>query len=255
MESEPSDAQIYADPVNPLFEQSTIVVTGAGQGIGRAISIELARVFHRPMWLVSRSKDPLLETADHCREAGSTEIRTTVCDLSSPEQLEGLDRPPGLPPIGIMVHNAGSFLLRTAEATEESELTRQWMLHARAPIELTRRFLPELRELDRGLLVYIGSDAVVRGKPGHAAYASSKQALHGWVSSLRRELEETCIAATLVHPGQVLTHSWEGVDVDPDELADAEDLARLVAVLPTLSSRTVVSELYLGPQRGERSPD
>lgn len=241
--------------MSTLFEHSTVVVTGAGRGIGRAVALQLARTFHRPMWLVSRSEEPLEETAARCREEGGALVRTTVCDLSSPEHLTALVRPSDLPPIGMMVHNAGSFLLRVAETTDESELMRQWNLHARAPIEWTRRFLPELRRLDRGLLVYIGSDAVVRGKPGHAAYASSKQALHGWVSSLRRELEETRIAATLIHPGQVLTHSWEGVDVDPDELASAEDLARLLATLPTLSSRTVVSEIYLGPQRGERSPD
>ncbi|MGM0506162.1 MAG: SDR family NAD(P)-dependent oxidoreductase [Bacteroidota bacterium] len=237
------------------FEQSAIVVTGAGRGIGRAVAVHLARTFHRPMWLISRSEKPLEETVARCREEGSSLVRSTVCDLSSTDQLSGMDRPADLPPIGMMIHNAGSFLLRTAEATDESELTRQWILHARAPIELTRRFLPELRSLDRGLLVYIGSDVVLRGKPGHAAYASSKQALHGWVSALRRELEETRIAATLIHPGQVLTHSWEGVNVEPDELASAEDLARLLAILPTLSPRTVVSEIYLGPQRGERSPD
>ncbi|MEX0593928.1 MAG: SDR family oxidoreductase [Balneolaceae bacterium] len=255
MASKPADPQIHADSVNSTFEHSTIIVTGAGRGIGRAAALNLARTSRQPMWLISRSEEPLEETAALCRDEGSEKVRTSVCDLSSPEQVSALERPSDLPTIGMMVHNAGSFLLRTAEATDATDLTRQWNLHARAPIEMTRRFLPELRSLDRGLLVYIGSDAVVRGKPGHAAYASSKQALHGWVSALRRELEETSVAATLVHPGQVLTHSWEGVDVDADELASAEDLARLLALLPTLSPRTVVSEIYLGPQRGERSPD
>lgn len=236
------------------FTESTIVVTGAGQGIGRAISLELATQVDRPLWLISRSREPLEETAQLCRQYQKRHVATSVCDLSNPEQLRDLERPERLPTLGMMVHNAGSFLYKPALETTEEELRSQWNLHALAPIELTRRFLPELHTLDRGLLVYIGSEVVRMNKSGHAAYASSKQALSGWVGSLREELRSTQIAATLIHPGQTFSQSWEGANVDPDQLADPADIARMVAELPKLTSRTVVSELWIGPQRGQRPP-
>lgn len=77
-------------------------------------------------------------------------------------------------------------------------------------------------------LFTIGSIAADHWPLEMAAYALSKASLHAWHRGIRKELMEQDIDTVLIIPGGTFTSSWDGIDIDPDELLAPEDIAQLV---------------------------
>lgn len=236
-------------------DSSTVIITGASRGIGRAIALAFARLTSHSLWLIARRQDVLDKTADDCLRSGASRVVTTSCDLSSPDEIDQLSFPEQLPSPGILVNNAGSFLLKSLGETSREEFEEQWRLHTLAPFLCTSKWIPLMRDGGRGLIVMIGSVGSLYGQERSGAYASSKHALLGLARSFREELKQTSIAVTTILPGQTESDSWNGVDVDPEELIDPGDIGELIVTLGRLTSRTVVEEIRINPALGERSPD
>lgn len=244
------------------FDKSTVVITGASRGIGREIALEFARSTGHSLLLMGRDREALERTMRECRELASgmdpaeeRQFSIFDVDLLDSGALEQFRFPDGLPLPGVVVNNAGYFLLKTLEETSVQEFEEQWQLHVRAPFQLIKALLPLMRRLERGLIVNLASLSALEGRGHCGAYSSSKHALLGLTRSLRLELMKSPIAVTAVNPGQTWSTSWDGIDVDPDELIDPVDLGRLIVLLSRMSPRTVVEEIQLRPQRGDRSPD
>src|SRR5690625_1197259 len=188
------------------FEKSTVVITGAGRGIGREISLAFARSTGHALLLLGRNEGRLQEVRDECLEARSSRlsdsagsVETTVCDLRDSRQVDAFRLPAALPDPGVLVHNAGSFLLKTLAETSLEEFEEQWQVHARGPFQLTSRLLPRLHRQERGLIINICSLGGLQGQPESGAYSSSKHAMLGWSRSLRQELVGTSIAVTAIN--------------------------------------------------------
>lgn len=252
MESQPADTQVHA---NSMSDSSTVIITGASRGIGRDIALAFARGSSHSLWLIARRQKELDKTADDCLHSGAPQVLTTSCDLSKPDEVEHLSFPEELPPPYILINNAGSFLLKPLEETSRAEFEEQWRLHTLAPFLCTRKWIPMMRKAGQGLIVMIGSVGALQGQERSGAYASSKHALLGLARSFREELKGTSVAVTTILPGQTESDSWNGVEVDPEELIDPRDIGELIVTLGRLSSRTVVEEIRINPALGERSPD
>lgn len=237
------------------FRKSTVVITGASRGIGKRIALGFAQLTDHALFLIARDKSLLEETEQECIEAGCELIESAVCDLTDPKQIEILKLPGRLPHIGILINNAGTFLLKPLSETTPEEFRDQWDINAFAPFLLTRKLLPILKKHERGLIVNICSMSALKGNSHSGAYASSKHALLGYSRSLRLELTNSNIAVTAINLGQTMSTSWEGIEVDPSELIDPDDVASLIITLSRMSPRTVAEEIILKPQKGERSPD
>lgn len=237
------------------FPTSTVVITGASRGIGRQIALGFARDTAHALMLIARDSSALDKTRRDCMDAGCKYVETAVCDLTVPEQIQALKLPEGLPGVGIVVNNAGTFLLKPLAETTSGEFRHQWEINAMAPFLLTQKLLPDLLQQDRGLVVNIGSVGALSGQPQSGAYSSSKHALLGFSRSLRLELRDTSVAVTTINLGQTMSTSWEGVEVDPTELIDPPDVAGLIVSLARMSSRSVAEEITLRPQKGDRKPD
>lgn len=237
------------------FAESTVVITGASRGIGREIALAFARRTDHSLWLLARDRERLQETAAECRRSGFPNVKIQPVDLTDPDQVERLTPPESLPDPGIVIHSAGYFLLKPLQETGSEEFRRQWMLHTEAAFGLDRKLLPVLKQRERGLIVHIASSGALRGQPRSGAYSSSKHALLGYSRSLRRELLPSRVAVTALNLGQTWSHSWQGVDVEPEELIDPGDVGTLLVQLSKFSPRTVAEEIVLAPQHGRRSPD
>jgi short-subunit dehydrogenase len=219
------------------FHISTVVITGASRGIGRQIALGFARETAHALMLIARDSSALDQAGRDCMEAGCKNVETAVCDLTVPEQIQALEMPAGLPGVGVLVNNAGTFLLKPLAATTPGEFRRQWEINAMAPFLLARKLLPDLLQQERGLVVNISSVGALSGQPQSGAYSSSKHALLGFSRSLRLELRDTSVAVTTINLGQTMSTSWEGVEVDPGELINPSDVAGLIVSLTRMSSR------------------
>jgi short-subunit dehydrogenase len=233
-----------------LYSESSVVITGASQGIGRCIAVTFAKHTDRPLLLLARNKKNLEITKNQCIEAGSRCVEIIDCDLTKSSESSKIVLPEGFAGPAILINNAGSYLYKTLEETSEAEFHHQVNVNLFSAVNTVQRFLPGLRKLERAIIINICSVGALKGLGDSGAYAASKHALLGYTRSLREELKDTGIAVTAVNLGQTHSTSWEGSNINTDRLIDPVDLAMLLISFTNLSERSLVEEIILQPQGG-----
>ncbi|MGR9166894.1 SDR family oxidoreductase [Rhizobium leguminosarum] len=175
------------------------LVTGATSGIGRA-TVGKLREMGLTVYAVGRNAEALEELA---RESGAKPVRADVRDTAEiVKQLHGTD-------VDILVNNAGILSTRaTFSEIEPSEIDAMIDINLKAPMHLTRAFLPAMVERKRGHLIYIGSSGGQAPYPNMAAYGPSKAGLSLFCDNLRCDLLGTSVRVTEVVPGRVQTELY-----------------------------------------------
>jgi len=202
--------------VRPILEgelmdlkNASILITGAGSGIGEALALRLAE--HSPrLTLVGRRQQPLDDLADRVRELGG-EAHVVTADLTEPGAPETVVAAAHAEfgGIDVLVNNAGNVRAGRLEAIEESEVVAQVALNLTAPILLTRAALPSLRESGGGLVVSISSGIGLIAMPFYATYAATKAGVAHFGEALRRELYGEGVHVLTVYPGATSTPMME----------------------------------------------
>lgn len=182
----------------------TALVTGASSGIG----LELARVLAREgcnLILVARSKGRLeVLSAELEREYGIT-ARVIPADLSRPEAVRALYDQTRDVQVDVLVNNAGfgahGNFAESDWATESSML--QVNIHALT--ELTRLYLPAMKQRGRGEILNVASTAAYQACPGMAVYGATKAYVLSFTEALAVELRGTGVTVTALCPGATRT--------------------------------------------------
>jgi 3-oxoacyl-[acyl-carrier protein] reductase len=204
------------------------VVTGAGGGIGRATSLELARR-GLDLALVGLTEATLRATAELLLPTG-VRAHVAVADVGVAEEVrraaEGILAAIGTP--RVVVHNAGIAGRKAPiEETTEAEWDAVMATNLRGPFLVTRALLPAMRAAGAGRFVTIGSISSTLGSPGMAPYSASKWGVVGFTKSLAEELRGSGLQAMAVLPGSVDTPMVK-VGGFPPQMSP-EDVARVVA--------------------------
>jgi short-subunit dehydrogenase len=182
------------------YAEKSIVVTGASQGIGKALCLELAR--QRPrLVLAARDEAALGEVAAACRERGAEAhvVPTDVTDVEACRRLidRAVEAGGG---VDVLVNNAGIGLLaRLDEVSDLSVYERLMQVNFLGSVYPTSFALPHLKA-SRGQVVAVSSLAGLTGVPGRTGYAATKHAQVGFFDSLRVELRASGVAVTVVAP-------------------------------------------------------
>ena len=203
------------------------LVTGAGTGIGRAISLRLAELGARVTG-VGRRQEQLAETA---RLAGDAfEWRSLdVRDGAAVEELVA-----GIAQLDLLVNNAGGQFVAAADAISDRGFAAVLDLNLTAVARLVELARPLLAQRG-GVVVNLSLSAADRGIPGLAHSATARASVAGLTAQLARDWRGDGIALYCLAPGTVLT---DGVR---DEL-DAAALERVLAATP-LGRDTTVAEV------------
>jgi len=184
---------------------SSIVVTGASQGIGRAVSVHLAARGAR-LTLAARDVEALEQVAALCRRRGG-EARSVATDVSQPTDCERLVREAvaAWGRLDGLVNNAGiDMIARFDEVTDLQLFERLMRVNYLGYVYPTWFALPQLKR-SRGRLVAVSSLAGMTGVPTRTGYAASKHAVFGFFDSLRIELAGSGVSVTVVAPDFVLS--------------------------------------------------
>jgi short-subunit dehydrogenase len=187
------------------YANRTIVVTGASQGIGRALCLAVAP--QRPrLVLAARDEARLGEVAEECRAAGAETlvVRADVAIEADCQRIVAgaVARFGGL---DVLVHNAGiSMWSRFDEVRDLSIYETLMRVNYLGCVYLTHHALPHLKRA-RGQIVAVSSLAGLTGVPTRTGYAASKHAVFGFFDSLRIELEGTGVSVTVVAPDFVVS--------------------------------------------------
>jgi short-subunit dehydrogenase len=236
------------------YENSSVLITGASQGIGRSIALSFAAATERPLILLARSKENLQETADLCRHAGSSRLHIAVCDATDSEAMMDLSLPDEIPSPGLIINNAGSYLYKTLSETTNEEFHHQIDVNLFTAVNTVNRFLPDLKKMDRALIINICSVGSLRGLAESGAYSAAKHAVLGYTRSLRDELKKTDIGVTAINLGQTHSSSWDESTMPPEKLINPTDVAQILVAISHLSPRTLVEEITIQPQHGRVAP-
>jgi NAD(P)-dependent dehydrogenase (short-subunit alcohol dehydrogenase family) len=178
---------------------STALVTGAGNGLGRAISRHLAGAGARVV-LVGRGASRLDELA---RELGD-QARVAVCDVSSEREVAALATSLATEEVSILVNNAGiPGPVKGLAEIDASEWDEVFAVNVRGPFLLCRAFLPAMVSRGAGSIINIASVTGKRPLPGRTPYAASKMALIGLTATLAWEVGPLGILVNSLSPGPV----------------------------------------------------
>lgn len=187
----------------------TVVVTGGGTGIGRAVARRFVESGDT-VTIVGRRREVLERAAV---ELGPT-VRPLVCDLADPDAVEALLRqlPSG---IDVLVNNAGSR--ESTVGAGPHALVARWRgdfeRNVLTAVLLTESVRDRLTP-GQGRVVTVSSIAALRGA---GSYGASKAALHAWNHSLAAQLGASGITANVVAPGTVAGTEFFGDRLDEPE--------------------------------------
>ena len=223
----------------------TAVVTGAASGIGRAISLSLARRGCH-LALADVNETGLAETA---QLAAATGVRITrhLLDVADPAAVAAF--PAAVtevhPGVDLLVNNAGVALGGTFEEVSEEDFEWLFAINFWGVVRLTRVFLPMLKASDDGRIVNLSSVYGLVAPPGQTAYAASKFAVRGFSIALGHVLRETTIGVTVVHPGGVATAIADNARVPKDKPEDEvaqgrEEMNRMLRLPPETAGEIIV---------------
>ena len=202
------------------FTGKTVVITGAGSGIGQALAVAMAREGAR-LALIDRDPEGLAETM---RLTQSADTQIHVLDVADRETVFAMAGRIAAEagPADVVINNAGvSSSGRILDYTDE---TLEWTIGVNlwGVIHGVRAFLPQLLTRPEAALVNVSSVFGLLGVPGQAAYCASKFAVRGFTEALRQEMRGTPVTVTLVFPGGVRTgiarHSRSDFPLPPDIL-------------------------------------
>ncbi len=216
-----------------------IILTGASEGIGRALALELAARGAR-LALAARDRDRLESLAQECRARGGDAVAVPT-DVTNTQDLEWLvaETLKAFGGIDAVVHNAGITMWSRFDALADLSIFERVMeVNYHAPVRLTALTLPHLRE-SRGLIVAVASLAGLTGVPERSAYSGSKHAMVGFFDSLRIELAGSGVDVSVIAPDFVVSEIHKraiGPDGEPlgtspmkqSKIMTAEECARQI---------------------------
>lgn len=236
------------------FSEKVIVITGASEGIGRALSLALAP--QKPkMVLAARNEDRLDELKKEIESLGGQAL-VTPTDITSEEACKNLIEAAVSTwgGIDVLVNNAGRTMWTTLEDLKDISIIEQLIrVNYLGAAYCTYYALPYLKA-SKGRIATISSVTGLTGVPTRTAYSASKHALFGFFDSLRIELIGTGVTVTMIAPDFVLSEMHrravgsDGTPLDAspmqeDKIMTAEDCAAMIVKAIENRDRLLITSL------------
>ena len=227
--------------------EGMIIVTGASSGIGLATSqllleqgyqvLGIARDFSKLAYSHPQFHQHRLDLAQCDSLAGK--MQALLAEISPP--IRGLVSCAGVAKVG--------YLEQLSVADIQLVMNTNFLSNA----IVSRALLPRLKTQSQNSdIVFIGSEAALRGSREGSIYCASKFALRGFSQALREECGKSPVRVGLVNPGAVRTNFFDDLHYEPGEGAAnaiaAEDVARIVLNIIQTRPGTVWDEVNLSPQ-------
>ena len=181
----------------------TILITGAGSGLGRAMSTCLAREGHSIV-ATDLHLETAKETAKQVEAEGGT-ARAFALDVTSEQSVQGLLTALGDSSVDVLLNNAG---LQFVAGIDEYPLEKWDLLMnvmVRGTFLMSRAVLPGMRARNFGRIVHIGSIHSCIASPFKSAYVSAKHALLGFSKTLALETGGWDITSNTICPAYIRT--------------------------------------------------
>jgi NAD(P)-dependent dehydrogenase (short-subunit alcohol dehydrogenase family) len=194
--------------VFPSLKDRVVIITGAGQGIGRVFAKAFALAGARVV-IAERNEKTAASVATEILKASGQALAITT-DVGDPASIAEMielvedeyDR------IDVLINNAGIFStleMRPFDQIPLEEWEQVLRINLTGPFLCARAVLPAMRRAKWGRIINIGSGAVRLGRPNYLHYIAAKSALMGMSLSMARELGPDNITVNAILPGATFT--------------------------------------------------
>lgn len=229
------------------MKNRTVVITGAGGGIGRAVAEKLAQCGVKIVLLGGHNIAKLEETEKIV--AKYTSCLVLPGDLTSPEFLdESIEKTVEVcGGIDILINNAGVAQSTPFEDVSLEEYDKIMAVNVRVPFMLMQKCLPYLKKSSYAAIVNIASIVSHAGYPLQSIYSASKHALLGLTKSVAAEYYQQGIRVHAIAPGGVYTDMVKvsRPDLKPDGMIMPEDIAEIVHFMLANRTNAVIDEILV----------
>lgn len=206
----------------------TILITGGGSGIGRAMA-EALHVRGARVIIAGRRRDALEAVA-----AANPGMAFDTLDVEDPASIEAFAARviEAHPDLNVLVNNAGIMVAEdlTAEPVDLSVAEQTLAINLLGPIRLTAALLPHLKSRASATVVNVTSGLAFVPLAATPAYSATKAALHSWSQSLRAQLAGTSVKVLEWAPPAVATDLMPGHAENPNSMPLADFTAESLAL-------------------------
>lgn len=224
------------------------IITGAGRGIGKAISLSLAKHGSNVI-LAARTESQIEKVAEEAKSFGIDAIPVKV-DVSKEYEVKSMvkkvvDR---FGKIDILVNNAGVGYALPITETGEKDWDLMMNINAKGTFLCSREVLKEMiKRKIHGTIINIASAAGKKGYVNQSAYCASKFAVVGFSKVLSMEGKKFNIKVHVICPGGVNTEFIKNIrpDIEPSTLIQVEDIANTVLFLLSTREQIVIDEISI----------
>ncbi len=239
--------------IERYFSGKTAAISGAGDGIGRALSQRLnAAGCH--LWLSDINPEKLAKTCASLDDARGR-VTSRVVDCGQRHALfswaEAVSADTNR--LDALFNNAGvGYGARFADSSEENF---EWLIDINfwGVVHATRAFLPLLTQAERGHLVNLSSIFGMVGIPTQSAYNAAKFAVRGFSEALQAEYMDSNLFVSSVHPGGVQTNIARSARTDGESnMANADERDQHFRRLAKTTPERAAEIILRGTARGKR---
>ena len=222
------------------LKDKVALVTGAGQGIGKAIALKLAA--EGATVVINDISPSAKEAADEIKASGGQAI-SILADVSSADDVSKMIEQAisQYGRIDILVNNAGITRDSLAMRMPEEDWDKVLAINLKSVFLCTRAVVRNMLKQRSGRIISIASVIGLIGNPGQANYASAKAGIIGFTKAIAKEVASRGITANAIAPGFIDTEMTKGLSEDQRQeyikniplgrLGTPEDIAEAVAFL------------------------
>ncbi len=222
----------------------TVLITGCSSGIGRAIGRKLLGKNHLVLGVSRNCAQFNVDLQEFIP------LEMDLGDLATlPRHIKSLRT--AFPDIDAVVFAAGTGRFGSLEEFSIAHIQELITVNFTGQAVLARELLPGLKKKNRSDMIFIGSEAALKGSRKGAVYCASKFALRGFAQALREECSRSGVRVTLINPGMVKTAFYDDLSFQPG-LDDSnfllpEDVAEAVCYSLDSNANIVIDEINLTP--------
>ncbi|MBS1688546.1 MAG: SDR family oxidoreductase [Bacteroidetes bacterium] len=229
------------------------IITGATQGIGKAITEKLLTEGFSVAICARTLSDLEALRAEWTSKYQGQQILIYAADMGKTDDVKAFAEYAlkTFPAIDILVNNAGTFFPGKLADEAEGHLETLMSVNLYSAYHITRSVLPTMKQAHKGHIFNMCSVASLKSYPNGGSYGITKYALLGFSENLREELIPDNIKVTAICPGATYTNSWSGARLPQERFIQVEDIASALWSAYVLSEQAVVETIVIRPLKGD----